>query len=117
MSRLSAVFLMVTAFGASGCQSEAAGLRVICDAPLNCTDCMNAPPDLRMQMLAQHIDSNLRNGEARALFESLAAAEPATRQESLTGRAKQLGIEKCPLADTFVVVEDVEVQLPGTETP
>ena len=92
MSRLSMIFVVFSMFGTSGCQSEATGLRVICDAPLNCGECMNAPPDLRMQMLAQHIDSNLRNGEARTLFEALASADPATRHGSLTSRAKQLGI-------------------------
>ena len=82
-------------------QSYAGGLQVICDAPLTCTECMEADAEVRQTFLARHIEEQLWNGSAQNAFEALAYADPETRVAILRQEAAQNGLESCPLADFF----------------
>ena len=88
----------------SGCgllQSYGAGLEVICDAPADCVPCMGAPPDMRAVMLAAHIDENLRNRKARALFEQMAAMSGQQRAATLREEAAASGLGECAFAALY----------------
>ena len=92
--------LLVVGFS-TGCQSEEEGIRWICNAPRECTECARVSPAERNEVLARTIDEGLRNAEARALFESLFSVDPATRSERLSERARALGITDCPMAERW----------------
>ncbi len=82
------------------CQSYEKGVEIICNAPNTCgAECENAAPDMRAVKLADYIDGQLSNGEARAMFDNLAAAAPADKKVILDDEAKKAGLANCPLAD------------------
>lgn len=85
----------------SACQSEKAGIEVICNAPSDAVECKNVDEAMRMQCLARHVADNLSNSEGKKLFEALAAATLADKHRMLSERAKALGLPSCPLADEF----------------
>ena len=85
----------------TGCQSYEDGIKAICDAPSTCAKCAQVSPDQRMLVLSEHIESQVSNVQASAIFDSLAAMAPADRAATLRGRAADVGLNSCPLADQF----------------
>ena len=112
MSRLVFALLLVTSLAA--CQSEQAAMRVVCDAPLDCTECGQGAPDSRQTRLAQHISERLSNAKVRDMFDALAVADPASRQSLLNERAKAVGLDRCALADAMAPVQ-IEASEQGSE--
>ncbi len=111
MTRLCIVALL--AFASVGCQSKTAGLNVLCQAPLTCTECANAEPSMRQMLLARHIEDNLSNGEVEQMFEALANADPASRVELVQAELDAAGITDCPMLEMWAPIE-VEIELPST---
>ncbi|MEZ4321543.1 MAG: hypothetical protein R3F61_28985 [Myxococcota bacterium] len=99
------VVILPLALALLGCmgwfQSKSAGIQVICDAPIDCETCMRAPPDMRLQMLAGHIEANLYQADAIALMEAMAMASPDDRTAMLRKEATANGIQKCVLAEMW----------------
>ncbi len=107
MTRLCIVALL--ALASAGCQSKAAGLNVLCQAPLTCTECANADPSMRQMLLARHIEDNLSNGEVTQ-FEALANADPAARVDIVQAELDAAGITDCPMLEMWA---PIEVELPS----
>ncbi len=110
MKRLGFVALLSLAL--FGCQSKTAGLNVLCQAPLTCTECANADPSMRATLLARHIEDNLSNSEVKNMFEALANADPASRVELVQVELDAAGITECPMLDMWAPVQ-VEFELPS----
>jgi len=60
---------------------------------------MKAIPDLRMTLLAKHINKNLSHRETRTLFSVLGSQDQKTKIQTLSERTQKLGITSCPLLD------------------
>ncbi|MEM9189625.1 MAG: hypothetical protein AAGF12_10650 [Myxococcota bacterium] len=97
-----AAFLVVLA---AGCQSKFAGMMAMCDAPIHCAECMNAPPDMRATFLAAHIEEEVSNDEVLEMFQALAHADAATRRDILRQESGAVGIANCELAEMFEPAE------------
>ena len=80
-------------------QSETKGMAVICNAPVECTECMNVSADQRLARLAMHIDGKLWNPNSKALFQGLANLDGPQKVEQLRTRWAELGLASCPMAD------------------
>ena len=105
MKKLVLIALPILLF-ACGCQSYQDGLAAICNAPSTCGEpCASVAPDARMAMMAKHIEGVLSNGEAVALFESLAAMAPEQKVITLKQEAQQAGLADCRLADVFATTK------------
>lgn len=101
--RNSIPLVLASSVSALGClgffQSYAAGIQVICDAPEACTECADAAPEMKMMFLAKHIESQLWNADAIALFGALASAAPDQKIAILRHEAHENGVDRCLLAD------------------
>ena len=85
----------------SACQSYQDGVAVVCNAPLDCPECLDKSPDQRAYLLAKHIEDRLYNRQARALFKALGAADVQTKRTILQEEAKAAGLRDCPLTSIF----------------
>jgi hypothetical protein len=102
---MTSVSLLALSILAVGCQSYKAGLEVICNAPAEVEkkpEWQGLDPASRMSFMAQMIDDNLSNGDARKVFEALAYADPGTKALMLQKEAQKEGIDSCPMAEFFV---------------
>ncbi len=97
------VILLALSFIA--CQSREAGLKVVCDAPVDCAECMSAAPEMRSMMLAQHITEKLSNAEVQALMERMATMSPEERYTLLEDEVRAAGLASCPLIDALKEIE------------
>jgi len=94
--------LLPLALALLGCQSYQDGLAAICNAPSTCgKPCQEVSPDLRVEMVSRHINDSVGNGEAKALYLSLAGMAPEQRAVLLKQEAAKNGLSGCPLADMF----------------
>lgn len=89
----------------AGCQSYETGIEVICQAPVRCVECREAPPELRSMKYAEHMERLVRNGKAQDFLGSVATMEPKARIEALRAEAKAANLSECPLADFFEQAE------------
>ena len=88
-----------------GCQSRRAALKVICDAPVSCTACMQAKPVQKQTLLSRHIAQRLSNREVVEFYEQLAMASPSVRQSMLVDQLQGVGFDSCPYLDQTIEVE------------
>ena len=82
-----------------GCQSYRSAVGIICNAPTTCKPC-NKTTDVyqRRDLLAQHIDGQLKNDKARELLNSMTDMSPSLRSQTLAAEAKRKGLKGCLLA-------------------
>ncbi|MBL8955000.1 MAG: hypothetical protein JNK82_29765, partial [Myxococcaceae bacterium] len=85
----------------AACQSEAEAMRVVCDAPIACTKCMEAPPADKAILLARHITEGVRNDEVKKMFSGLASVSAEEKVRLLADRAKAAGITKCAMLEVW----------------
>ena len=102
--------VLVFALSLAACQSKDAGLQVVCDAPVDCADCMTVSPDQRQMALAKHITDKLSNSEVQALMETMANLPPEERLALFEGEARAAGLASCPMVDALK-----ELEGPGAE--
>lgn len=81
--------------------TERGGVQRMCDAPLDCPDCMGYDDTMVQTMLAAHIDSGLYNSAAREVFINLAMQDGPSKGRFLREAASAAGIERCAWADVF----------------
>ena len=82
-----------------GCQSYRSAVGIICNAPTTCKPCSEAKDVYkRRDLLAQHIDGQLKNEKARELLNSMTDMSPSLRSQTLSSEAMRKGIKGCPLA-------------------
>ena len=106
---LTVVFLL-------GCQSKRAAIQIICNAPTQCTQCLQAKdPAERQTLLVDHIRKNLRNREVIEQFDKIANPQSAPSTSSLADYIKSAGVESCPLTDPVKLIEVENVTLPQQE--
>ncbi len=94
----------------AGCQSERAAMKVMCDAPSSCTECVKMQPAMQQQAFARHISERVSNVEMRAMFEALAIMPAAERVELLRETARDKGLSRCAYAEHLA-----ELLEPSTE--
>ena len=105
MRTITKICLLMLSTLAIGCQSYKAGLEVICNAPAEAEkipEWQSLDPASRMSFMAQMIDDNLSNGDARELFEALSYADPRTKALIMRKVAQEEGLASCPIAELFV---------------
>jgi hypothetical protein len=95
------LFAVVAGFGIAGCQNYENGLYGLCHGPETCPQCANAAPEDRQRLMAQHLDSIIRNERVRALFESLDGMSPEERVLALNAASGEAGFSSCPLAHFY----------------
>ena len=82
-----------------GCQSYRSAVGIICNAPTTCNPCKQTTDVYqRRDLLAQHIDGQLKNEKARELLNSMTDMSPSLRSQTLASEAKRKGLKGCPLA-------------------
>ena len=75
--------------------TESGGIQRMCDAPLDCLECMGYSKDIRHGELAQHVESGLYNSAAIELFNKLPLHDVSDRGRILREAAAGAGIEHC----------------------
>jgi hypothetical protein len=84
-------------------QTYGQGMRVICDAPLDCVECRGGDPAQQATLLAAHIQANLWNPTAIDVFRALAMASPEQKGLLLREAAAEAGVTPCPITDAFAL--------------
>jgi len=84
-----------------GCQSYETGMLTLCDAPDHCTECADAPPDQKSELMAKYIEAAVRNEDVETVFHKLGGMPLRERIALLRAEAKKAGIAGCRLADVY----------------
>lgn len=74
-------------------------MRVLCNAPLDCSECAEAEVAMRPMVLAKHVEARLKNREVIALVLAAAEADSATHDKMLRDAAREAGLPNCPFVD------------------
>ncbi|MGH1347853.1 MAG: hypothetical protein ACRBN8_40235 [Nannocystales bacterium] len=74
-------------------------MKVVCQATVTCSECLQSEPDQQALKLAQYIDKNTSDPEVRALFSELATLAPAQKVAKVRDAASAAGIDACPYVD------------------
>lgn len=105
------LFIAVSAFAVvAGCQSRSSALTAMCQAPVDCAECMQADPSSRMRLLAQHIESSISNGEVESLFESMANMSADERTTAMEQMLQEEGISECPMLEIWAPDDEDAVE-------
>ena len=79
-------------------QSTQSAMKIICNAPTECTSCSSKDRDTRDKQIALHIVQHVSNVEIKEMWKLLAAA-PMNEQSIIVQReSKKIGLSQCPLA-------------------
>ena len=90
--------LMLLACSALACQSKQDAIKVICNAPHECTSCVSKDRNMRSKEIALHIARKLSNAEIKEMWEVLAAMPMKEQPTILQREAQRAGLSQCPLA-------------------
>ena len=90
--------LMLLACSMLACQSKQDAMKVICNAPDECTSCVSKDQNMRSKEIAIHIDRQLSNAEIREMWEVLAAMPIKEQPTILQREAQRAGLSQCSLA-------------------
>jgi len=88
----------------AACQSEKAGVQMVCDAPQK-AGIDDLDPAKRSAAVAEYLSLNVDNRKAIDLYIALTTMAPPERTVFLAESAQRLGIENCPLVDEWKRVE------------
>jgi hypothetical protein len=89
-------------------QGFAAAMKVICDAG-SAPGVAEANPAERQRIMSEHIEANVTNPEARALFAEVSALAPAKASAAITDAARRAGLEGCAIVATSVAGRQVTI--------
>jgi hypothetical protein len=84
-----------------GCQSREEALQLMCNAPLDCRECIMAPPEERVLLLSDYISEGVSNPHVRALFESFRDLSQEQRRTALQDALQEAGIGQCEFLRLF----------------
>lgn len=84
-----------------GCQDYETGVQTLCNAPRDCVGCVEAAPDQRSRVMAEHITRSVRNGEVVEMFDAMANMPAEKRAPMLRKAAEKAGLSRCMLAEQF----------------
>ena len=96
-----AVSLLLLSLACGPFQTYGQAMQIICDAPMECTECNKADPAERVSMLAQYISERVYNREAIRVFSALAMAGPEDKARLLRSAAAEGGVTDCRFAEVF----------------
>ncbi len=100
-----------------GCQDYETGVQTLCNAPRDCVGCVDAAPDQRSRVMAEHITRSVRNGEVVEMFEAMANMPLDERAPLLRKAAEKAGLSRCILAEQFEQeAKDAAVPAPSDST-
>jgi hypothetical protein len=104
--------ILALSLALTACQSQHRAYTIVCNAPIDCTDCNSGSAAERQEKVSVYISERLRNREVKELFERIATADPATSQKSLEQAILAAGVESCPFTESSVTTELPELKLP-----
>ena len=102
-------------------ESEDDAMRIICDAPTTCPDCLTGPPHAQSAKLIGHIKTKITRSETLAWLGELAVLNAAERNAKLAAKFETVNAARppeeaqdaCSLVDHLqsIVVEDLGKQM------
>lgn len=92
--------LLTFVVGLLSCQSQAAALKFVCDAP-DQPDVQNLSPEMKATRMAEYIEANVSNRDIQQAMKALENTDPATRVKMIKPLLDEAGISKCSIRDLW----------------
>ena len=107
------IFSSMTIVLLTGCQSKLSAVKIVCNAPLHCTQCVQAEtPEDRQRLLGEYITKKVRNPEVKQVLDSISAINSPLPKETFSDYVKSFEITSCPLIDPVELIEVDGISLP-----
>ena len=100
--------LMLLACSLLACQSKQDAMKVICNAPYECTSCVSKDEHMREKELVRHIMERLSNSEIKEMWEVLAVVPLKEQPTVLQREAQRSGLSQCPLAAEWALTRSMK---------